>query len=40
MLAVFAAGVVLLHFTRFGANVFALGGSHATTALMGVPVGS
>jgi ribose/xylose/arabinose/galactoside ABC-type transport system permease subunit len=39
MLAVVAAGAVLLHFTRFGANVYALGGSRAT-ALMGVPVGS
>ena len=27
MLAVVAAGIVLLHFTRFGANVYALGGS-------------
>jgi simple sugar transport system permease protein len=40
MLAVVAAGAVLLHFTRFGANVYALGGSRATTALMGIPVGS
>ena len=39
MLAVVAAGAVLLHFTRFGANVYALGGSRATTALMGIPVG-
>ncbi|MBX9650201.1 MAG: sugar ABC transporter permease YjfF, partial [Xanthobacteraceae bacterium] len=40
MLAVVAAGAVLLHFTRFGANVYALGGSRVTTALMGIPVGS
>ena len=40
MLVVFAAGAVLLHLTRFGSNVYALGGSRATTALMGVPVGS
>lgn len=38
MLAVFAAGIVLLHFTRFGANVYALGGSRVSTALMGVRV--
>ncbi|MFZ1430951.1 MAG: galactofuranose ABC transporter, permease protein YjfF [Geminicoccaceae bacterium] len=40
MLAVFAAGIVLLHFTRFGANVYALGGSRVSTELMGVRVGS
>jgi simple sugar transport system permease protein len=39
MLAVFAAGAVLLHFTRFGTNVYALGGSRQSTALMGVRVG-
>jgi galactofuranose transport system permease protein len=38
MLAVFAAGAVLLHLTRFGANVYALGGSRTSTALMGIPV--
>lgn len=38
MLAVFAMGIVLLHFTRFGANVYALGGSRVSTALMGVRV--
>jgi galactofuranose transport system permease protein len=38
MLAVVAAGMVLLHLTRFGANVYALGGSRAATALMGVNV--
>ena len=40
MLAVIIAGALLLHLTRFGANVYALGGSRATTALMGIPVGS
>lgn len=38
MLATFAVGIVLLHFTRFGANVYALGGSRVSTALMGIPV--
>jgi len=40
MLAILVAGALLLHLTRFGANVYALGGSRITTALMGVPVGS
>ncbi len=39
MLAVFAAGSILLHYTPFGANVYALGGSRISTALMGVKVG-
>jgi simple sugar transport system permease protein len=39
MLAVFAAGMVLLHFTKFGANVYALGGSRISAALMGIRVG-
>jgi len=39
MLAVVIAGALLLHLTRFGANVYALGGSRTTTALMGIPVG-
>ena len=30
----------MLHFTRFGANVYALGGNRTATALMGVAVGS
>jgi len=38
MLLAFAGGIVLLHFTRFGANVYALGGSRTSTALMGIPV--
>ncbi|MDQ2081613.1 galactofuranose ABC transporter, permease protein YjfF [Xanthobacteraceae bacterium Astr-EGSB] len=40
MLAVVIAGAGLLHLTRFGANVYALGGSRTTTALMGIPVGT
>jgi simple sugar transport system permease protein len=40
MLVVVTAGGLVLHLTRFGANVFALGGSRVTTALMGIPVGS
>jgi galactofuranose transport system permease protein len=39
MLAVVVASMVLLHLTRFGANVYALGGSRTSTALMGVNVG-
>lgn len=39
MLAVFAAGMALLHFTKFGANVYALGGSRISAALMGIRVG-
>ena len=38
MLGVFAGGMVLLHFTRFGANVYALGGNRLSTALMGIRV--
>ena len=38
MLAVVAGGMVLLHFTRFGANVYALGGSRTSAALMGISV--
>jgi galactofuranose transport system permease protein len=40
MLAVVVAGALLLQLTRFGVNVYALGGSRTTTALMGIPVGS
>jgi galactofuranose transport system permease protein len=39
MLAAFAAGGTLLHATRFGANVFALGGDRRAAELVGVPVG-
>lgn len=38
MLFVFAIGIVLAHRTRFGTNVYALGGGTATARLMGVPV--
>lgn len=39
MLAVVVAGAVLLHATRFGATVYALGGSRPSTEMMGVRVG-
>lgn len=38
MLVAFAIGVVLAHRTRFGANVYALGGSDQSAELMGVPI--
>jgi simple sugar transport system permease protein len=38
MLAVLAVAVVIAHFTRFGTNVYALGGDRTSAALMGVPV--
>jgi ribose/xylose/arabinose/galactoside ABC-type transport system permease subunit len=37
--AVFVLGVVLTHFTKFGRNVFAIGGSESSAKLMGLPVG-
>jgi len=39
MLLVTAVGMVLAHSTRFGANVYALGGNRTSAELMGVPVG-
>lgn len=39
MLAVFAAGMVIAHRTRFGTSVYALGGGAQTARLMGVPQG-
>lgn len=39
MLAAVAGGIVIAHFTRFGRNVYAVGGDRASAALMGVPVG-
>jgi ribose/xylose/arabinose/galactoside ABC-type transport system permease subunit len=39
MLGAFAAGCVLLHWTRFGVNVFAMGGDRRAAELAGVPVG-
>ncbi len=38
MLATFAAGILLAHRTRFGTNVYALGGGAQTARLMGVPI--
>ena len=38
MLIVFIAGIFIAHRTRFGANVYALGGGVQTAELMGVPV--
>ncbi|MDI7863199.1 sugar ABC transporter permease YjfF [Rhizobiaceae bacterium n13] len=38
MLLVFLAGIVIAHRTRFGTNVYALGGGTQTARLMGVPV--
>lgn len=39
MLASVLLGMILLHRTRFGTNVYALGGGEATARLMGVAVG-
>lgn len=39
MLLVVIGGALLLHLTRFGVNVHALGGNRATASLMGVAVG-
>ncbi|HEX2018469.1 MAG TPA: galactofuranose ABC transporter, permease protein YjfF [Aurantimonas sp.] len=38
MLAVFAAGILVAHRTRFGRNVYALGGNRQSAELMGVKV--
>ncbi|CAO3440218.1 galactofuranose ABC transporter, permease protein YjfF [Azospirillum endophyticum] len=38
MLGVVAGAVVLAHWTRFGANLYALGGNRQSAELMGVPV--
>jgi simple sugar transport system permease protein len=38
MLAVLGIGVVIAHFTRFGTNIYAIGGDRASAALMGVPL--
>ncbi|MFP5076971.1 galactofuranose ABC transporter, permease protein YjfF [Rhizobium sp. YIM 134829] len=37
MLLVFLVGILIAHRTRFGTNVYALGGGTATARLMGVP---
>ncbi len=39
MIAVFLAGIFIAHRTRFGKNVYALGGGIQTAGLMGVSVG-
>jgi ribose/xylose/arabinose/galactoside ABC-type transport system permease subunit len=38
-LALLAIGVVVAHFTRFGRNVYAIGGNEPSAILMGLPVG-
>jgi simple sugar transport system permease protein len=40
MLVALVAGIVIAHFTRFGANVYAIGGDRVSAALMGVPMRS
>lgn len=40
MLLVFAAGMLIASRTRFGANVYALGGNPQSAELMGVPIGT
>jgi simple sugar transport system permease protein len=39
MLLMFVIGVIVAHRTRFGTNIYALGGGTQTARLMGVPVG-
>jgi ribose/xylose/arabinose/galactoside ABC-type transport system permease subunit len=38
MLAALIGGMVIAHFTRFGTNVYAIGGDRTSAALMGVPI--
>jgi galactofuranose transport system permease protein len=38
MILVFAVGTLLAHRTRFGSNVYALGGNATSASLMGVPI--
>jgi galactofuranose transport system permease protein len=38
MLVAMVAGIVIAHFTRFGANVYAIGGDRTSAKLMGVPM--
>ena len=38
MLLSLAAAIVIAHFTRFGANVYAIGGDKTSATLMGVPM--
>ena len=37
--AVFVIGLIVAHFSRFGRNVYAVGGSASSALLMGLPVG-
>jgi simple sugar transport system permease protein len=37
-LAAFAAAIVVAHFTRFGRNIYAIGGNEQSATLMGLPV--
>lgn len=37
--AVFVVGLIVAHFSRFGRNVYAVGGSASSALLMGLPVG-
>ena len=39
VLPVLLAGILLAHFSRFGRNVYALGGNRDAALLLGVPVG-
>ena len=39
MLAMVILGIILLQWTRFGRNVYAVGGSEQSAKLMGLPVG-
>ena len=39
MFAAFAVGAAVLRWTRFGRNIYAIGGSEPSALLMGVPVG-
>lgn len=38
MLAVLAIGILIAHYTRFGTNVYAIGGDKHSAGLLGVPV--
>ncbi len=38
MLVVWVAAIVIAHFTRFGTNVYAIGGDRTSAILMGVPI--
>lgn len=40
LLVVLVAAIVLAHYTRFGNNVYSIGGDYDSAGLMGVPLGS